>query len=62
MTAAAQKAYDEARNEVLDLLAAIHSHTIKHDEDETIRWSHVGDMAHVAAKLTEILDFLRGDK
>ena len=62
MSAAAKKAYDEARNETLDLLDSIHSHTVKHDKDETIHWGHVGDMAHVASKLTEILDFLRGDK
>ena len=62
MIAAAKKAYDETRDEIRDLLDSLYSGSTKYDDEETIHWGHVGDMAHVASKLTEILDFLRGDK
>ena len=62
MTTNAKKAYEEARDEIRDLLDSLYSSSAKYDDEETIHWGHVGDMAHVAAQLSEIHEFLKGSK
>lgn len=62
MTTAANTAYSYAYNDTIKLLVQVQNlidERAERLEGADIRWSQAGDMAHVAGKLAEILEFLK---
>jgi hypothetical protein len=63
MTTAANTAYSYAYNDTIKLLVQVQNlidERAEKLEGADIRWPQAGDMAHVAGKLAEILEFLKG--
>lgn len=54
-----EKAYSEKWSQGLNLADAVEQAIAEHKgRRKQINWEHVGDLEHVNAKLTEILEFL----
>ena len=59
MTTAANNAYSDTIKSLNEIKALINERAEALKSSE-IRWTHAGDMARVAGKLAEILEFLEG--
>lgn len=63
MTTAANTAYANAYSDAiksLDQIKALINERTEKLEGADVRWPQAGDMAHVAGKLQEVLEFLKG--